>query len=278
MPYLLNMTNETRTWHYGLVARWWAEFNVDGPEIALFREYIEKYGDPVLDTGCGTGRLMIPYLESGLQVDGTDASADMLNWCRKKLEDKGLKANLYTQAMHQLDLPRHYQSIINCGAFGLGGSRGQDLEGLRRVYHHLNPGGAFIMDCYLPNFDEEIWLRWLPDHKSDFPTPFEKIDERKKAADGTELELLHRRVNFDPLQQTVERELQVNHYQDGELLASERGTIVINIYFMNEIILMLKHVGFQNISVESGRSRKPPKPWEDSYIVFVAEKRTAGME
>ena len=23
-----------QTWHYGLVARWWAEFNLDGPEIA----------------------------------------------------------------------------------------------------------------------------------------------------------------------------------------------------------------------------------------------------
>ena len=28
-----------QTWHYGLVAEWWAEFNHDGPEIDYFRRY-----------------------------------------------------------------------------------------------------------------------------------------------------------------------------------------------------------------------------------------------
>jgi len=27
------MTGQPVTWHYGLIARWWAEFNTDGPEI-----------------------------------------------------------------------------------------------------------------------------------------------------------------------------------------------------------------------------------------------------
>ena len=26
-------TAAAQTWHYGLVSRWWAEFNLDGPEI-----------------------------------------------------------------------------------------------------------------------------------------------------------------------------------------------------------------------------------------------------
>ena len=64
------------TWHYGVTARWWAEFNTDGPEIDYFRRYAEA-GQPALDLACGTGRLLIPYLRDGLDVDGCDVSADM---------------------------------------------------------------------------------------------------------------------------------------------------------------------------------------------------------
>src|SRR5688500_8289018 len=67
-----------QTWHYGLVARHWAENNTTGPEIAFYLRMIERYGQPALDAGCGTGRLLIPFLRTGLDVDGCDVSEDML--------------------------------------------------------------------------------------------------------------------------------------------------------------------------------------------------------
>jgi len=39
---------QPQTWHYGLVARWWAEFNTDGPEIEYFRTFVEA-GQPALE-------------------------------------------------------------------------------------------------------------------------------------------------------------------------------------------------------------------------------------
>ena len=74
---------DAQTWHYGVVARWWAEFNVDGPEIDYFRVFVEA-GQPALDAACGTGRLLIPYLHAGLDVDGSDISPDMLALCRER--------------------------------------------------------------------------------------------------------------------------------------------------------------------------------------------------
>ena len=65
------------TWHHGLVARWWAEFNHGGPEVEYFRPFVAA-GQPALDAGCGTGRLLLPWLGDGLDVDGCDVSADML--------------------------------------------------------------------------------------------------------------------------------------------------------------------------------------------------------
>ena len=95
---------EPQTWHFGVVARWWAEFNTSGPEIAYFQTYVEA-GQPALDLACGTGRLLIPYLHAGLDVDGCDISPDMLALCRERAEREGLSPNLHLGAMHHLDMP-----------------------------------------------------------------------------------------------------------------------------------------------------------------------------
>jgi SAM-dependent methyltransferase len=77
------MSGGVQTWHYGLVAHHRAEHNTDRPEIAFFQRQIETYGQPVLDAGCGTGRLLLPFLRAGLDVDGCDVSGDMLDYCRQ---------------------------------------------------------------------------------------------------------------------------------------------------------------------------------------------------
>ena len=74
------MSDSVKTWHYGLMAQHWAERNTTGPEIAYFQQQIERYGQPALDAGCGTGRLLIPFLHAGLDVDGCDVSADWAAW------------------------------------------------------------------------------------------------------------------------------------------------------------------------------------------------------
>ena len=119
--------------HRGLVARWWAENNLDGPELEFFRPFVEA-GQPALDAGCGTGRLLVPYLHAGLDVDATDISADMLALCPGACGTRGAAAaEPLAQAMHELDLPRRYRTIVVCGAFGLGSRRADDCEGLRRL-------------------------------------------------------------------------------------------------------------------------------------------------
>ena len=133
-----------QTWHYGLVAKWWAEFNTTGPEVDYFRRFVEE-GRPALDTACGTGRLLLPYLRAGLDVDGCDISPDMLALCRERAEQEGLAPKLYAQALHELDLPRRYRTILVCGGFGLGGQREHDAEALRRIHDHLEPGGTLVI-------------------------------------------------------------------------------------------------------------------------------------
>ena len=92
-------------------------------EIPYFQRFVEDDGQPALDVACGTGRLLLPYLRAGLDVDGCDVSADMIELCREKAEREGLRPNLYVQPMHELDLPRRYRRST-CAARSVSGARG----------------------------------------------------------------------------------------------------------------------------------------------------------
>jgi hypothetical protein len=59
--------------------------------------------------------------------------------------------------MHALDPPRRYKTIFVCGAFGLGSTRNQDLEALRRFHQYLLPGGKLLLDPEVPYADERHW-------------------------------------------------------------------------------------------------------------------------
>lgn len=264
------MGSRRETWHYGLVARWWAEFNTDGDDIAWFQQLVEMSGEPVLDLGCGTGRLLVPWLRARLDVDGCDVSGDMLARCRERAEAEGLRVRLYEQAMHELELPRRYRTVVICGSFGLGADRGQDQEALRRVRAHLEPGGVLILDNHLPSPRE--WRSWFPERPGKLPTPWPERGERKRAADGSELEIKMRVLAFDPLEQTLRRELRVELWRDGELVGAEERSLDSNVYFKNELVLMLEHAGFGDVEVKAGLTHDRPRAHGDPRLVFVAQR------
>ena len=263
--------SRVRTWHHGLIARWWREFNRDGKEIDYFRRIIERFGTPALDAGCGGGRLLIPYLKAGLEVEGCDATADIIAACRARAEEEGLSPKLHHQAMCHLDLEQRYRTVFACGAFALGGSRADDQEALRRFYRHLEPGGALALDLHLPNVDSRSWQRWVHGHQPELPGPWSKSD-RRTAADGTELEIKTRLLELDPLEQSYVREIRIEHYRDEELLGREQYDLAGSMYLKNELELMLQLAGFEEIEIQGNYEERAPIPYQDAQLVFIARR------
>ena len=170
--------------------------------------------------------------------------------------------------MHELELPRRYRTILVCGGFGLGGQREHDIEGLRRIYEHLEPGGTLVLDNEVPYADAYLWPYWSKEKRQELPRPWRDQGDRRPVADGTELELRSRLVEADPLAQRVAIEMRAFHWRGGELLAEEMHRIEMTLYFTHELELLLERAGFVDIEVRGAlrivRRRRTTTSWSSS--------------
>ncbi|MGH7151237.1 MAG: methyltransferase domain-containing protein, partial [Planctomycetota bacterium] len=73
---------------------------------------------PTLEVGCGTGRVLLRLLEAGLDVEGLDLHAPMLERLKEKARAKGLPARVFEGDMRGFRLPRRYALVvIPCNGF-----------------------------------------------------------------------------------------------------------------------------------------------------------------
>ena len=206
-----------QTWHHGLMAEHWATNNIDAPEVEAYRPYLRE---PVLDAGCGTGRLLGPWHDEGIDVDGCDASADMIDWARRRAPG----AALWVSRLHELDPPRQYGTIVVCGVFGLGSTREQDEQAIARLHDALLPGGRLILD------NEEKPFRWRvrdwnePDGDGiAFSTRVDAVDDADKT--------VHMTIRAQSGDRTEEHQLTMRFWSRDELvpLLERNGLIVRDI-------------------------------------------------
>src|SRR3954467_13568075 len=126
----------------------WEHHDYDA-DIPLYLDFARRTGGPILELACGTGRLMVPLLESGERVVGIDSSAPMLDRARQAIGRAGLsgRATLHQADVRTLDLGQRFRlAIFGLDSFGLLLTIDDQLAALRRIYQHLEPGGLLVLD------------------------------------------------------------------------------------------------------------------------------------
>ncbi len=95
--------------------------------------------------------------------------------------------------------------------------------------------------------------------------------ERRKTADGDEIELLDRLFDLNPLQQMYESQVRLRLWSGGKIVKEEEYSLKENLYFAQEILLLLDEAGFRDVAVEGGYTGRPAVP-DDPMVVFVARR------
>lgn len=201
---------------------------------SFYRFFIERMGGRSLELGCGTGRLMLSYLQQGLLVDGLDNSPEMLARCRQKAQKIALKPVLYEQAMQNMDISYRYSTLyVPFCSFMLIRDREEALTALQKCYEHLVPGGQLLISLYLPWQELEGYQ----------PGTWRLRRQKKQTSDGA-LALCHEALTFQPWQQIQRGLFRYELYNNGVLTEHYMEELVIRWYGRDEMTMMLENVGF----------------------------------
>lgn len=126
-----------------------------------------------------------------------------------------------------------------------------------------------MFDHYLPYLHSRSWGYWLKGGRSELPAAWPERGSRKRAADGTDLEIRTRLTELDPLAQRTVSEIRVLHWQDANRLAEEQYTLSSNLYFVPELRLMLETAGFRDVTINAAYSDEPATA-DHAVVVVIA--------
>jgi ubiquinone/menaquinone biosynthesis C-methylase UbiE len=142
---------------YNTIARFYDAENAGLTEdLVLYSELADENGDPVLDVGCGSGRVMLHLAQQGFTVVGVDHSEVMLARGQRRLAAAPDLKPLVTFVKGDVltvDLPGLFKLIIvPYNTLMHFNTQERQLAALRRFHEWLDDEGLLVLD--LPNAGE----------------------------------------------------------------------------------------------------------------------------
>jgi hypothetical protein len=255
--------------YHGLVAESYDLFRGDDPVeqedwFQFYKRRLEERPGLALEPACGTGRILLPFLKAGFDMEGTDSSSEMLAICRSKATAMGLAPVLYEQYMQELDLPKQYTTIlIPLGSFILIGQHSEAMEALRRFYVHLLDGGQLVFSMPAPKAS-------LYAEKSEQSDAWGEPRTLIRPSDGAAITIKCTSAS-DRLEQVHESRQYYELHKAGKLLKAEEHLSITRWYGKYEMMLMLQMAGFRNMKVYSNHTDEQATS-ESWARIYWAEK------
>lgn len=86
-------------------------YSING-DLEFYYDKLKHVTGDILEADVGTGRLLIPYLQKGLTIEGVDLSNEMLQQCQKNLDNANIKGKIYQGDLTCLDLEKNFRLLL----------------------------------------------------------------------------------------------------------------------------------------------------------------------
>lgn len=237
-------------------------------DVAFYVETATERGGPVLELGCGSGRVLIPSARAGIEIVGVDTSAGMLETCRRRLAaeppEVRARASLQRADMRDFELRRTFRLVtIPFRPFQHLLTVTDQLACLGAIRRHLAPDGRLVFDVFNPSIPN--LAKPADSAETDEEPPF-------TLPDGRSIVRRHRMLERDLIRQVNTGELvyYVTH-PDGR---QERlvHAFQMRCIFRFEAEHLLARAGFAVDQVYSDFDRSPYGSRYPGDLIFVARQ------
>lgn len=200
-------------------------------ELEFYLSFVKDKDSQVLEPMCGNGRMLIPLLEKGIDIDGFDISEEMLSLCRIKGQNLNLKPNVFHCRLEEFKSNKNYDLVmIPFGSFSL---MPDELvkDSLSKMRNALKEGGKILLTVMTNKGPVEEISDWIETN-------------RQYTGDNEIIE--YKKVDFDPRSKMLNTKLKYHLIKNGQIEKEEIMDFPVRLYENGEFENVLKSNGFKD--------------------------------
>lgn len=236
-------------------------------DVPFYVDLAQDIGGPVLEIGCGTGRVLLPIARAGITIHGVDSSLPMLGILREKIErgppDVRERVRTDHGDMRDFRLEKKYPLvIIPFRPMQHVHSVEEQVRALTAAAFHLDEKGILAFDVFYPKFEtlqarlgEEILEIEWPDPS--VPTRIVRRYYRKDAVDK-----IHQSYTLTFLLRT---------YEGGDLIGEESESLTFSYYTYPHLRALFLLTGLEVVQ-EYGSFGKAPLDNSATDMIFLLRR------
>jgi SAM-dependent methyltransferase len=233
-------------------------------ELAMLDELLRGHPGASLEIGCGSGRLLLPLLQKGHDVEGLELSREMLDLCRKASEPIELSPILHEGDMTVFDPGKTYHSaLLPAFTFQLAPDPAAALAHFHRL---LEKDGLLYLSVFIPmaELDRELPEgEWYEDHRT-------KLPDGRTAA-------VHTRHQLDRKNRVLQREHRYELLKaDGSIEAEHLSSQTLRWFTPRQLRGLLEKAGFEAVHALADFDPELPVDDEAQIVTVVARRRHLG--
>jgi SAM-dependent methyltransferase len=248
------------SWSYGTLAT--EVYDLDKPighsfgDVEYYLQALAGMDGRILEPAVGTGRILIPLLEAGLEVEGYDTSPEMLAVCRRHCRERNLDPVISEADMTTfVRLGAYAAVILPVGSITLLDGRAALGQALARFHESLQPSGRLVVDVPATQLVTE-------------PEPMRSWSSGEFI---WTLQTMH--IEYDPVANQSTRWLRYEKWRDGELVATELQPFRLQHWNVAEFSEQLLGAGFSDVTVASDYHDGRPPGSDTFQWTFQAVRR-----
>jgi SAM-dependent methyltransferase len=236
-------------------------------DVGFYLGAAREAAGPVLELGCGTGRILIPTARAGCAVTGLDTSEAMLERCRAKLAaepaEVRARVRLLRASMTEFELEGRFRLVTApFRSFQHLCTVEEQLACLACAHRQLEPGGRVILDFFHVDPSALSDPAWTAERED---SPETRLPDGRRFRRTVRIVARHRAAQVND----VEFVYYVTH-PDGR---AERLAQVfpLRYFFRYEVEHLLARAGFR-VAALYGNFDRSPFADDSPEMIFLAEK------
>ena len=238
-------------------------------DAPFYLDLARKSGGPVLEIGCGTGRVLLRIARAGVPIDGLDASPAMLSVLRGKLEKEPAEVRrsvkLHAGDMRNFRLNKEFSLVtIPFRPLQHMHTLQDQLDALTSAAAHLKTDGRLAFDVFFPRFER------LTGGVGE-----EQLEAEWQIEGGKRRVVRHfRKDSHDKIAQNFAGTFLIRTYEGDKLVREETGSLKMTWYTHGQMEALFRLTGLEVVE-EYGSFAKAPLDNKAEEMIFILKKRPA---